>query len=220
MNTVGDTQRQDDDRGGKRDRIELDTGITGETQRGRGRQSDYDQRADRAGQASEHQDHKDHEHHEHAGQQRHGVGLPRFRKGVVEHRDAGYGHPHVRVSRVQPPLQVSRVTDCRGDLGETRLRILERHVEPGCTRVERDQIPRQQRFGERDLAYALEFIGAQRETVPHQVLDGQVIAVSPRMLEIRDRVDSNGIGNLPGFCGQPLEGVRVWISLGAGLPGQ
>ena len=57
----------------------------------------------------------------------------------------------------------------------------------------------QLRFGQRDVAEALELGRLQGDTAAHQVFDGEIIAVGPRVLKVGDRVDANGVRDLSGL---------------------
>jgi hypothetical protein len=96
---------------------------------------------------------------------------------------------------------------------------LKRHHHPGGPGVGRDQAIHQRRFVERDLLDPGQPGLAQVLGALHQSCHGQVVAFGLGVLEVGDRVDPDGMGDLPGLLGQLLDDAQSFASEDLFVPG-
>ena len=74
--------------------------------------------------------------------------------------------------------------DRRGHLGQALFGILQDDVDAGRLRAARNQIAAQQGLGQRDGGAAGEFFRRHLCAVAHQILNRQVVAIGPAVLEV------------------------------------
>ena len=90
-------------------------------------------------------------------------------------------------------------------LGQTLLGVLQGHIDAGRGGVGGQQATVQQRLTQRQRGFLAERGLREFGAVAYQVTDREVVAVRPAVLKVGNRVDANGVRNLPGLMRDPLD---------------
>ena len=96
--------------------------------------------------------------------------------------------------------------DRGGHFGQALLGILQDDVDPSRFGAARDQVAAQQRLGKRDRGAPGQLFRRHLVAVAHQILNRQIVAVGPTVLEVGHGVDADGKGRLPSLGGDALDG--------------
>ena len=203
MDRIGDGDGEDNDGRGHRGGRQRKSQIAPQTHGGYDGKDNDQHRRHRTHQTTQ-QQHQAEQHHTEAErhQSRH-VRLGILRKGVVHEHHAGEMHLHVGM---RGPHVIGHGAHERDDfrnlLSLIDPRQLHRHIDRRHVTLFGHQSPHQQRFIQGDLANISQFPVTQRLRARHQIGDNQVIALRFGILEIGNRIDTDGIGNLPRLFGQ------------------
>ena len=130
----------------------------------------------------------------------------RLGEGVVEHGEAGDINLDVGKRGVYFAGQAPGVGGHLRHLGDALSGQVQRHVDAGHVRRRGNEAVDQQGFVQGNLPGFQQGLGRLCGGVGHQVGHEQVVALGAGVLEVGDRVDTDGIGNLPRLLRQALDG--------------
>ena len=107
------------------------------------------------------------------------------------------------------PSQIARkLHNLRNLLRRVDTRQLDYHVDTGDMPGWRHDSVNQQGFLAGNSANTLQVLRAETRRMANQVFDNQLIPVGTSVLEVRQRIDPDRVGNLPGLLGQPCDRLQ------------